>query len=156
MPHCVHYVGSVLFPLFVLPTGFPGCLLRTCSLAVCSSPQCFVDPLHAALCTWWSSCSAFYMWTPWFYVVPSLCPLTPSPGFGFVSFKDEEPADKVCSIQYHDIRGKRVSLTYKERRWGGVARRKGEQGLEERGGGGSKKGRREGESSGSVQVELKQ
>lgn len=30
-------------------------------------------------------------------------------GFGFVSFESEEPAEKVCSIQYHDIKGKKVS-----------------------------------------------
>ena len=29
-------------------------------------------------------------------------------GFGFVSFETEEPAEKVCSIQYHDIKGKKV------------------------------------------------
>lgn len=31
-------------------------------------------------------------------------------GFGFVSFESEKPAEKVCSIQYHDIKGKKVEV----------------------------------------------
>jgi len=27
-----------------------------------------------------------------------------------VTFEDEEPAEKVCSIQYHDIKGKKVEV----------------------------------------------
>ena len=30
-------------------------------------------------------------------------------GFGFVTFEKPQPAEKVCSIQYHDIKGKKVS-----------------------------------------------
>ena len=31
-------------------------------------------------------------------------------GFGFVTFDLEKPAEKVCSIQYHDIKGKKVEV----------------------------------------------
>jgi len=30
-------------------------------------------------------------------------------GFGFVTFETEEAVDEVCSIQYHDIRNKKVT-----------------------------------------------
>lgn len=29
-------------------------------------------------------------------------------GFGFVTFEKPGPAEKVCSIQFHDIKGKKV------------------------------------------------
>lgn len=31
-------------------------------------------------------------------------------GFGFVTFESDEAVDEVCSIQYHDIRNKKVTL----------------------------------------------
>lgn len=31
-------------------------------------------------------------------------------GFGFVTFEADEAVDEVCSIQYHDIRNKKVIL----------------------------------------------
>lgn len=34
-------------------------------------------------------------------------------GFGFVTFEADEAVDEVCSIQYHDIRNKKVILVAK-------------------------------------------
>ena len=43
-------------------------------------------------------------------------------GFGFVSFEDEQPAEKVCSIQFHDICGKKVRKTLEREGEGGGRR----------------------------------